>query len=156
MITRREIFKFLGSVPLVGTSITSLFSKQKYKVPSNHLWYENNKGEKWFLKSSEDYTNGPPEGFIYQHSVDANEVRHTIRTSEGLLYSSNNSWNVSIVEQMVKSGDYKLIDAILIVSVFCERCSNAAAYDYKLYGYSRNSEEFKRCNTSCDYCKSKI
>lgn len=55
---------------------------------------------------------------------------------------------------MVNSGDYTLSEAIIIYATACERCQNALDYKYSggTEGYPEDSDEYRNCNTSCDFC----
>ena len=59
---------------------------------------------------------------------------------------------------MVNSGDYKLDEAIYIYTHACERCMNVLEYKYSngKEGYAEYSEEWKKCNTECDFCKDEV
>lgn len=51
------------------------------KIPADipSLWYENEKGEKWFPKMDGDLDDmTPPKGFIFQHSRSVSEMRHEV------------------------------------------------------------------------------
>lgn len=56
---------------------------------------------------------------------------------------------------MVNSGDFTLEQAIWVYANACERCMNALCYKYLdgKEGYEEYSEEWKKCNTVCDFCK---
>ena len=70
------------------------------------------------------------------------------------LGAMNSSWNEKLVLAMATSGDYSLREAILIVSQCCERCLNVWCHVYGLDdGYPIDSPEYKRCNTSCEFCR---
>ena len=58
---------------------------------------------------------------------------------------------------MVNSGDYTLQEALVVYSTACERCTNVLAYKYLngADGYEEYSDEWKKCNTECDFCKNK-
>jgi hypothetical protein len=59
------------------------------------------------------------------------------------------------VVAMVNSGDYELDEALCIMANSCERCMNVLLYQYLngKDGYEEYSEEWKKCNTVCDFCK---
>ena len=63
--------------------------------------------------------------------------------------------NEKIILAMANSGDYTLSEAIYVYATSCERCTNVLAYKYLNGedGYAEYSEEWKKCNTSCRYCK---
>lgn len=56
---------------------------------------------------------------------------------------------------MANSGDYTLEEAIYIYANSCERCMNSLLYKYLdgKDGYAEFSEEWKKCNTVCDFCR---
>ena len=56
---------------------------------------------------------------------------------------------------MVNSGDYTLEEAIFICGSACERCMNVLLYKYLngKDGYPEYSDEWKKCNTECAFCK---
>ncbi len=56
---------------------------------------------------------------------------------------------------MVNSGDYTLGQAIWIYANACERCMNVLLYKYLdgKDGYAEFSEEWKKANTECGFCK---
>ena len=59
------------------------------------------------------------------------------------------------VVAMVNSGDYELDEALVVMATACERCGNVLIYKYLngKDGYEEYSEEWKRANTICDFCK---
>jgi hypothetical protein len=72
------------------------------------------------------------------------------------VISGNSSWPEDLVLAMAtyETGRFRLSDAILIAANACERCMNALAYNYGLsWGYPEGSDEWKRCNTTCKFCK---
>lgn len=60
-----------------------------------------------------------------------------------------------VIVAMVNAGDYTLEEAIWICATCCERCMNALTYKYLdgKDGYPEHSEEWKKCNTVCDFCR---
>ena len=56
---------------------------------------------------------------------------------------------------MVNSGDYDLVEALAVLASACERCENVLWNKYLPGedGYAEGSEEWKRCNTVCDFCR---
>nr|DAO07742.1 MAG TPA: hypothetical protein [Caudoviricetes sp.] len=73
------------------------------------------------------------------------------------LHTSIGGANQDVIMAMVNSGDYTLQEALVVFSTACERCMNALAYKYLngAYGYEEYSDEWKKCNTECDFCKIK-
>lgn len=59
-----------------------------------------------------------------------------------------------VIVAMVNSGDYTLEQAIWICAKSCERCMNVLSDKYcHRDGYAEFSDEWKKCNTVCDFCK---
>ena len=57
---------------------------------------------------------------------------------------------------MVQVGGYTLEQAMWVYGKACERCGNALIYKYLGEGndgYPEDSEEYKNCNTRCQFCK---
>lgn len=56
---------------------------------------------------------------------------------------------------MVNSGDFTLEQAVWVYANSCERCMNVLSYKYLdgKDGYEEYSEEWKKCNTVCDFCR---
>lgn len=63
--------------------------------------------------------------------------------------------NQDVILAMANSGDYTLAQAIMLWAKSCERCMNVFAYKYLngADGYPEHSEEWKKCNTECQFCK---
>ena len=59
---------------------------------------------------------------------------------------------------MVNSGDYTLGEAIYVYCHSCERCENVLERKYlgEEYGYEEYSEQWKNCNTECEWCKDAV
>lgn len=59
-----------------------------------------------------------------------------------------------VIVAMVNSGDYTLEQAIWICAKSCERCMNVLSDKYcGKDGYAEYSEEWRKCNTVCEFCK---
>lgn len=71
------------------------------------------------------------------------------------LHTNISGGNQDIIIAMVNSGDYTLSEALVVFSSACERCTNVLAYKYLngADGYAEYSDEWKKCNTECDFCK---
>lgn len=63
--------------------------------------------------------------------------------------------NAAAIIGMVNSGDYTLSEALAVWASGCERCDNALAYKYTngADGYPEDSDEYRACNTCCDFCR---
>ena len=63
--------------------------------------------------------------------------------------------NGKLLVAMANSGDYTLTEAILAYSMACERCMNVLWNRYLPGedGYAEYSEEWKKCGTSCQFCR---
>lgn len=59
-----------------------------------------------------------------------------------------------LIIKMVNSGDYTLTEAMLAVSIACERCLNVLLNKYECSdsGYEEYSEKWYKANTCCDFC----
>lgn len=67
----------------------------------------------------------------------------------------NSKWSQDCIVAMVNSGDYTLEQAIWVYVNSCERCMNVLLYKYLggKEGYPEFSEEWKKSNTVCQFCK---
>lgn len=66
------------------------------------------------------------------------------------------TWNNDkAILAMANSGDYTLSEAILVYTTACERCMNVLIHKYTNGedGYAEFSEEWKKANTYCEFCK---
>lgn len=63
--------------------------------------------------------------------------------------------NQDVILAMVNSGDYTLNEALVVFAFSCERCMNVLAFKYLngKDGYEEYSDEWKKCNTVCDFCR---
>lgn len=73
------------------------------------------------------------------------------------FHTSIGGGNQDVIMAMVNSGDYTLQEALVVFSTACERCMNVLTYKYLngADGYEEYSDEWKKCNTECDFCKIK-
>jgi len=69
--------------------------------------------------------------------------------------SFGSKWSQDCIVAMVNSGDFTLEQAIWVYANSCERCMNSLLYKYLdgKDGYEEYSEQWKKCNTQCDFCK---
>jgi len=67
----------------------------------------------------------------------------------------NMGWSEDLAMGLTNSGDYTLSQAILIAAQSCERCMNVLIYEHvtKDDGYPEYSDEWKKTNTECAFCK---
>ena len=71
------------------------------------------------------------------------------------IMTGSSSYPQDLVLAMANSNDWDLSEAIIIAANSCERCMNALAEKYGLkWGYKEFGEEWQKCNTSCEFCKS--
>lgn len=141
-----EFTTFHTIAPNILTEQVQLHISQAQVDNCEHLSirsdYENNVqycnqcgGRRYFDESTKKFT--PWEGEI-----------------EAPLITMNYSWSEDLVLAMVHSGDYNLYQAIIIAGKSCERCMNVLAHKYNLdWGYPELSEEWKKVNCACVFCK---
>lgn len=69
--------------------------------------------------------------------------------------SFGGKWAQDCIVAMVNSGDFTLEQAIWRFANSCERCMNSLLYKYLdgKDGYPEYSEEWRKCNTECDFCR---
>lgn len=72
-----------------------------------------------------------------------------------IMTSNTHIGNEDCVLAMANSGDYTLREAAVVYANACERCMNVLEYKYLngKAGYEEFSEEWKKANTICDFCK---
>ena len=126
------------------------------------LWYEDGAGN---VVPSDNYA-VCPDGAEYAYSCFPLEIRTDIyKLREDGHYGGRDcvlstSTHLSresgrLAVAMVNSGDYDLYDALGVLANACERCINVL-WDKYLPGedgYPEYSEEWKKCNTVCDFCR---
>ena len=68
------------------------------------------------------------------------------------LAESTSSFNVELLIALLDDG-WSYHDAVIFCSQSCEACMNVMAYHQGLsWGYAKDSEDFKKCGTSCRFC----
>jgi len=63
------------------------------------------------------------------------------------------TYSEDLVLAMANSKDFTLSEAIIVSTTACERCINVLRNKYGLDGYEEYSEEWKKANTSCEFCE---
>lgn len=106
-----------------------------------------------------------PDGATYAHVSFPLEIREEIyrlrldggygekeRVFTGCCHLGRASGRLAVA--MVNSGDYDLYEALAVLAQCCERCLNVLWNKYlpEVDGYPEYSEEWKKCNTVCDFC----
>lgn len=88
-----------------------------------------------------------PWGFKWDNGADSYDL------CEGHTHIGRG--NEDVILAMANSGDYTLSEAIIVWASACERCMNVLTYKYLngADGYEEFSEEWKKANTVCDFCK---
>lgn len=107
-----------------------------------------------------------PQGAVYAHScfpLEVTEEIYKIRKDGGYgerdkvcaFTTHIGRGNGRLIVAMVNSGDYDLYDAISIYARACERCTNVLWNKYLPGedGYEEFSDEWKKANTVCDFCR---
>ena len=77
------------------------------------------------------------------------------------VMSGNSGWSEDLALALVTAQSrpeghphLSLGDAILVAAIACERCMNTLANQYGLdWGYEYMSDDWKKCGTSCQFCK---
>lgn len=129
-----------------------------------NLWYEDKNGRRRAVTEREMRGGrmAPVKRWPYAFVCFPNEVTTKIyrrRDKDGgygkndLLCEFHSQANdEKLVLELVVEG-IPLYDAIRIVSECCERCHNILIHEHGLPGgYSKDSDEAKLCNTSCQLC----
>lgn len=79
----------------------------------------------------------------------------TFKPMYGFNTGYSSEFSQKCIVAMVNSGDYTLQEAIYVYCHACERCMNVLIYKYLngADGYEEYSDEWKKCNTVCDWCR---
>lgn len=131
----------------------------KSKLPCG-IWYEDEQGN--IIPFNEGTR--PPEEAVSMHVSFPLEVREEVWFSKSkredgkpdITWSTHiGGGNQDVILAMANSGDYTLAEAMALYASCCERCANVLAYKYLngKDGYAEYSNEWKKSNTVCRYCK---
>lgn len=141
---------------------------EPHQAMLQQLWYENVNGEKWFPPPSGPID--PPEGYTYQHSRFACEVRHDVLEGSKKIASTTTTYHGELVLalarpswaeralQIARYGSvlkpYGFQEAVLLATLACERCTNALLHRTGAgAGYAEGSKEWNRAGTRCGLCE---
>ena len=137
------------------------------------LWYENNEGTRWLVPEKGPIE--PPEGFRYQHSQFACEVKHMVLDCSGgkserlaevtatyspdLVLALTRPTFLERLRQFISYGRFEprreFREAVLIAVTSCERCVNVIAHRVGLtWGYEKGSLSWHLSGTQCEFCVS--
>lgn len=123
------------------------------------LWYENEAGDKYVPPLDGEMPPEIPEGFEYQHSrfptILREDVLRTKPEGDGCeqVCAMNSGWQPDLVLALTRKG-MTLSEAIIVSATACERCMNVLADECGLsWGYAWGSEEWRKSNTVCDFCR---
>jgi hypothetical protein len=114
------------------------------------LWFEDSEGR----VIPHDIRDGfaPGAAAMCTRSVDLKETWHS--RDGGPIASGESTWNSDDLVLAMALDGYTVHQAAIIVASLCERCLNAAHWDYQTGdGYPRFSEKWERCNTECKFCE---
>ena len=105
-----------------------------------------------------DYSRlSPLKKFFIKIPIFKKFVQKTLHKGFIPIVEFNTTYNSGddVIVAMVNSGDYTLKEAIMVYAKSCERCMNVLAHKYLngTDGYEEYSEEWKSCNTICDFCR---
>lgn len=131
----------------------------KSKLPCG-IWYEDESGNIIPFNDAVE----PPKEVVSRHVSFPLEVREEVWFNESgreddkpdITWSTDiGGGNQDVILAMANSGDYTLAEAMALYASCCERCMNVLAYKYLdgKDGYKEYSDEWKKCNTVCRYCK---
>ena len=131
----------------------------KSKLPCG-IWYEDEHGN--IIPFNDEVE--PPKEAVSKHVSFPLEVREEVWIKESKREDGkpNITWsthigggNQDVILAMANSGDYTLAEAMALYASCCERCANVLTYKYLngKDGYEEYSDEWKKCNTVCIYCK---
>ena len=140
-------------------SITERFPPGHRQV-SQSIWYENEKGERWYPDLAAKGPPSPPPDHPYQVSRLPNTVTTRMfdlkRAGHGdrLIMSGEASYDASLVLALVQRAGYPLFDAITIAAEACCRCMNSLAYAVGLpWGFPQYGREWQNTHTECEWCR---
>ena len=133
------------------------------KIDRNRLkmgiWYEDSEGN--FIPGGDAVD--PPAAAATRHVCFPLEIREEIYgCNDGkadnkpmATFGTHIGGDGREILQMANSGDFTLKEAIAVYAHACERCANALIWKYSggQDGYPEYSEEWKKANTVCDYCR---
>lgn len=127
--------------------------KKKIKMG---IWYEDEHGNVY--KPDGDEIDPHFDFEVTKHVCFPLEVNEKIFTSSGeyvLTCHTHIGGDGRLLVAMVNSGDYTLPEAMAVYANACERCANVLWYKYTNgeEGYPEFSDDWKKCNTVCEFCK---
>lgn len=104
----------------------------------------NNIFKLWLNKHSKKY-----------HKYLLNKNKHNKTFKHMVTFTTTYGSGQKCIVAMVNSGDFTLEEAIYVYANSCERCMNSLEYKYLNgeEGYPEFSDEWKKCNTECDFCR---
>ena len=125
----------------------SIFPLTMNEEVSEYCYHPKNVFVKWLMKKSAKFS----KYMLHKHRNEKT-FKHIFTGST----SYGTKWSQKCILAMVNSGDYTLEEAVYIYCSSCERCMNVLLYKYLNgeEGYAEFSEEWKKANTCCDFCKS--
>jgi len=91
-------------------------------------------------------------GFVRLKTGVVDESSHIEEAIWEYLGESSSSFNVELLLALLDDG-WPYQDAVIFCSQSCEACMNVMAWHQGLsWGYAKDSEDFKKCGTSCRFC----
>jgi len=140
-------------------SITERFPPGHRQV-SQSIWYENEKGERWYPDLAAGGPPTHPPGYPLQVSRLPNILvtrlydLSEIRQGDSLVMTTEASYSEDLVLGLVHRGGYSLGDAITIAGGACDRCMNSLAYAVGLpWGFPQYGREWQNTHTECEWCR---
>lgn len=137
----KNCFYYHSIFPCTYSENIDTYTYHPEYLHENNSFYQAMLHFKWFRKLMKRKMQKRGDSLTFRHCFSMN-------TSYG-------GTGQECIVAMVNSGDYTLEEAIYVYSNACERCMNVLLYKYLngKDGYPEHSEEWKKCNTVCDWCK---
>ena len=135
----KDFFTYHVINPCVYTETVDAYCCHPQYEHENNPFYQAMLHFKWFNK------------LMRKKYRDHMTFRHMISSNTGF----GAKFSQDCIVAMVNSGDYTLAEAIYVYCNSCERCMNVLLHKYLngADGYEEYSDEWKKCNTVCDWCR---
>src|SRR6266481_559025 len=141
-----------------------IYSSTKITLkPLPVMWFENEKGDKIsFMYEGKPPTEEMPDikDYPYAHmrmnAIIRDDIFKRDKTGDdgdNIIGSRQRGFNGDLALSLANNSNLKLSEAIAFCATCCERCMNLLANKLGLsWGYTPDSEDAKKVNTSCEVC----